>query len=135
MGKLNSVFYWLLFFKNDNLKYTAAPQIRSFNFFSLFYILLSLFKLSCTKKYHVYNQYRISYTLSFCYVIHYIVSEVCIGRRFFKVCFPTNYIAVTNESLIPYNLMKGAPETQSIWYCNTECHPKPNQKILNTTQF
>ena len=129
MGKLNSlmqlmiyIHYWLLFLMNDNFKYTATCQKLIFNFLSLFYtffissfsFLLSLFKLSFTKKNHVYNLYRISYTLSFCYVIHYIVSEVCIGRHFFKECFPTNYIAVTNESLIPYNLMKGAPETLSI---------------------
>ena len=33
-----------------------------------------------------------------------------------------------NEYLIPYNLVKRAPETQNLQYCKTKCQPKPNQR-------
>ena len=36
------IHYWLLFFKNDNFKYRPTSQRRSFNSFSLFYILFYL---------------------------------------------------------------------------------------------
>ena len=56
------------------------------------------------KKHHVYNLYRISYTLSFCYVIYYIVSEICIGERFLEdgcYCHSQQFIyANTIESQI-----------------------------------
>ena len=115
------IHYWLLFSKNDNFKYPTASQRLTFNSFSLFYIffissfsfLLSLFKLSCTKKHHVYNLYRISYSLSFWYLMYYIVLEICIGGHFLEDCFNC-YLqqiksVVANESLIPYNLIKRAP--------------------------
>ena len=85
------IYYWLLFSWNDNLKYASISQRRSFNSFLLFHIffffhrflfLLSLFKLSCTKKYHFYNLYCILYTLRFCYVMYYILSEMYIGGHF-----------------------------------------------------
>ena len=61
---------------------------RYFTFFYLIiFFLLSFFKLSCTKKHHVCNLYRISYTLSLCYVMYYIVSEICIGGSFLEDCF------------------------------------------------
>ena len=61
---------------------------RYFKFFSSsFSLLLSLFQLSFLKKHHVYNLYWISYTLSFCYVVYYVLSEICIGRRFLDDCF------------------------------------------------
>ena len=128
MGKLNSlmqlmiyIHYWLLFFKNDNFECTIFQRIyflsRCFTFFiSSFSFLLSLFKLSCTKKHHIYNLYCILYTLSFYYVMYYIVSEIYIGRRVLEDCifwYSQQIIsAVANVSLIPYNLFKGAPETQ-----------------------
>ena len=132
MGKLNSLmqvkiytFCWLLFFKNDNLKYTATSQRRSIHSFLLFYIfflvvffLLFLLKLSCTKKHHVYNMFRIWYTLGFCYVMYYIVSEIYLDGRFLEDCFYCYsrqvISAVANGSLIPYNLIKRAQETQSL---------------------
>ena len=54
------------FFKYDSLKYTGISERRSINSFLLFYIshisfLLSLFKLSCSKKHYIYDLYRISY--------------------------------------------------------------------------
>ena len=56
------------------------------------------------KKHHVYNLYRISYTLSFCYVIYYIVSEIFIGERFLEdgcYCHSQQFIyANTIESQI-----------------------------------
>ena len=72
--------------------------------------------MSCTKKHNVFNLYRTSDTLSFCYLMCYIVSEICLGGRFLEDCFycysQQIISAIANESLIPYNLMKRAPETQ-----------------------
>ena len=86
------VYYWLWFFKNDNLKYTAISQGKSFNSFSLFYIfflfylfLLSLWKISGTEKHHVYNLYFILYALSFINLIYYIVPHI--GECFLEDCF------------------------------------------------
>ena len=41
-----------------------------------------------------------------------------------------NVTAVANESLVPYKLIKRAPERQNLQYCNTECRPKPNKKKM-----
>ena len=50
--------------------------------------------------------------------MHYIVSEIGIGESFLEDCFHcySKQItsAVTNESLIPFDLRKGAPETQKL---------------------
>ena len=43
-------------------------------FISSLYLLLSLSKFSCRKKHHVYNLYPILNTLSFRYVMYYLVS-------------------------------------------------------------
>ena len=113
-------------FKNDNLKYIAMSQRRFINYFLLFYIFfpslfsfkLSLFKPSCTKRHHVYNLYRISYILSFYYLMYCILTEICIGWRFLQDCFcrypPKIICAVTNESLIAHKLIKRAPEKQNL---------------------
>ena len=105
---------------------------RYFTFFiSSFAFLLSLFKLSCAKKHHVYNLYCISYTWSFCYVMFYIVAEICIGVRLLEDCFycysQQIISTVANESIISYNLIKKAPKTQNLYCCTTKCQPKPNQ--------
>ena len=94
------IHYWLLFFTNDNFKYPITSQRVTFNSVLLFYIfsvsfLLCLFKVSCTKNHHVYNLYHISHTLSFWYVMCYIVLEICIGGRLLEDCFiaiAKNYI-------------------------------------------
>ena len=114
-------------------------------FFISLFSFLSLFKLSCTKTYQVYNLYRISCTSSFCYVIYYVVSQIYISGRFlrdFFYCFSQQFMStVANESLIPYNHIKRAAETQSYYYCNTECQLKANQKyvkyssVLKTKDF
>ena len=100
------IYYSLLFFQNYILKCTSLYQRRSFNSFSLFYIFISQcflfyypFSISLTKKNHIYNLYCISYTFSFCQVMYYIMSEIC-----------------------------NKVYTKSTRYCNTQCHPKPNQK-------
>ena len=92
-------------------------------FLSSFSFLLFLSKLLCIKKHHACNLYCRSSNLSFCYVMYYIVSEICIVERFLEYCS-------ANESLIPYNLIKRAPEAQNPKYCNAKCHPKPNQKYI-----
>ena len=106
---------------------------RYFTFFiSSLSSLLSLSKLSYTKKHLIFNLYRILYTLNFCYKIYYIVLEICTGERFLEECFYYYFqqiiSAVVNVFLIPYKLMKKATETQNFWYGNTQCQPKPNQK-------
>ena len=110
MQLMVSLYFWLLFF---NFKYTVISQGRSFDFtfFShLFLFLLSLFKLSCTKKHHVYSPYCILHTLSSCNVMYYIVSKICIGGRFLEdhfYCYSQQVIsAVAIASLIPYNQSK-----------------------------
>ena len=57
-------------------------------------------------------------------------------------CYSQQIIfAVANAFLISYNFTKRAPEKQNFQYCNTECHPKPNQKnvkynsVLRTKDF
>ena len=97
----------LLFFQNDNLKYAAIPQRRSFNSFSLLYILFFFHAfIFCYLVQKVYNLYCISYILRFCYVMYYIVSEIYIGRRFLEDCFYCYFqqlvLAVVKESLQKY---------------------------------
>ena len=78
-------------------------------FFSLFSLWLSLFKLSCTKKHYVCNLWRISYTLSFCYGIHYLVWDICVGGRLedcFYCCSQQIISAVAIDFLIPYKTYK-----------------------------
>ena len=87
-------------------------QRLTFNsFISSFSFLLSLFKRLCTKKHHVCNLYRISYT-SRVFAMYYIKSEICIGGHFLEECFYcySRQIKsdVANESLVPYNLIKSA---------------------------
>ena len=131
-SNISRIIFWNT---QQHLKEDILFFSRYLVFFSLIvFFLLSLFKLSCTKKYHVFNLNCILYTFSFRYVMYYIMSEICIIGLFSENCFYSysqqNISAVANESLIPYNLTKTAPETQSTfnWYCNTECHPKLNQK-------
>ena len=58
-----------------------------------------------------------SFTLSFCYVMYYIVSEICICGRFLEECFycysQQVISVVANKSLNSYNLIKRASETQT----------------------
>ena len=115
------IHYWLLFFKNDNFKYTTASQRLTFNYLSLFHIFfISSFFLSYyifSNSYPQRNITSVVYTAyhseSFCCVMYYIVSEICIGGHFLEDCFycysQQIKSAVANESLIPHNLMKKAP--------------------------
>ena len=77
--------YWLLFFNNDNFFLVILH----------FFLSLSLFNLSCTKKYQVYNLYCVMHTLCFCYVMYYSVGNMY-WWTFFKglhlLLFPKNYI-------------------------------------------
>ena len=110
------IHYLLLFFKNDNLKYTTASQRLTFNSFLLFHIfylfvfflIISFQNSYAQKKHHVCNLYRISYTLRV-FTMYYIVPEICIGGYFLEDCFycysQQLQSAVANESLIPYNLI------------------------------
>ena len=140
------IYYWLLFFKNENLKYTATTQRRSFNSFSLFYFflssfsfLLSLFKLSCIKKHHVHNLYRILHTSRFCYVMYYIISEKWIRGHFLEDCFycysQQIISVVAKESLIPNNFIQRAPkntEPSKLWHRVTPQTKSKNVKYGST---
>ena len=53
------------------------------------------------------------FTLSFCYIMYYIVPEIYIGRRFLKEGCYSPKTTVAEESLISYNLTQKAPETQN----------------------
>ena len=103
----------------QHLKEELLILSRFFTFFtSLFSFLLPLFKLSCKKKHQVYNLYCISYTLTFCYVMYYILLEIRIGGCFLEdscYCYSQQVIfVVANASLIPYNFTKRTPETQNL---------------------
>ena len=65
-------------------------------FISSFSFLLSLFKLSCAKKHDVDNLYRISYTCSFCYVMHYIRLKICVGE-----CLSADFFYCYYQQCIP----------------------------------
>ena len=107
------LIFWLIFYRfQSRVSFKSVAYKKAFNSLSLFYIfcLSSLFKLSCTNKHHVYNLYCISYTLRFCHVMYYIVSEICVGGHFLMDCFYCYFqqiiSAVAKESLIPYTLYK-----------------------------
>ena len=134
------IHYRLLFFKNGNFKHTTSSKKRSFNSFLLFYIFdlivfffIISFQTLMHKKHHIYNLCHIPYTSSFCYLMYSITSEIYIGGRYLEDCFYCYFqqiiSAVANEYLILYHLIKRAPETHSL-YCNTECPPKSNQKVV-----
>ena len=134
------IHYWLLFFKNGNFKHTTSSKKRSlilscyFTFLisSGFFFIIS-FQTLMHKKHHIYNLCHIPYTSSFCYQMYSITSEIYIGGRYLEDCFYCYFqqiiSVVANEYLILYHLIKRAPETQSL-YCNTECPPKSNQKVV-----
>ena len=90
------IYYWLLFFKKKNLKSTSTR--KSFNSLWLYYNFLSL----------------IVFYLLFMYSI---VLEICIGGCLLEDCFccysQQITSAIANKSLISYNLIKRAPETQN----------------------
>ena len=104
----------------QHLKEDLLILSNYFIFFSfIVFFLTSLFTLSWKKKHNLLNLYHILYTLSFCYVISYIVSEIWIGGRFLEECFYCYFqqivSAIANESLIPYkNLIKRGPKTQNL---------------------
>ena len=118
------VYIWRLFFKKDTFKYTTISQWLTFNSFSWFYIfcpivfftIISFQTLMYNEKSHLESISHM-YTLSFCYVMYYIMSEICIGERSLGYCFCYSQqiiYAVANEYLIPYDLIKRAPETQKL---------------------
>ena len=101
-------------------RYFTFLHFSFLHFTSHLFLFYYLFKLSCTKKHYVYNPYyisHISHTLSFYNILHYIKSEICIGRRFSENCFHCYsqqiISAVANESLIPCSLIR-APETHNL---------------------
>ena len=124
--------------KNDNLKYKTISQRKSFNSFSLIYFFFShrillycLYSNSYVQRTSRLKSISYFNTLSFCYVMYYIVSEIYIAGRFLESCFYC-YLqqiisVVAKESLNSYNFIQKAPEKQNLSYWNMECHHKSNQ--------
>ena len=115
------MYYWLLFFKNDNLKCTSC----------FFYYLFSNSHAQRNIRSIIYIAYHILSDFLLCNVLLSVGSLY--WSTFVKELLLLRYSqqiisAVANESLIPYNI-KRAPETQNL-NCNTEYHPKPNQKNI-----
>ena len=108
----------------QHLKEDLLILSRYFYFFYLivFFLFIYFQTLIHKKKHHVYDLYCISYILSFYYVMYYLVSEGCIGGDFLEDCFycySQQFISAValihcNESLIHYNLIKGATKTQNL---------------------
>ena len=89
------------------------------NFVPHCFLSYDLLSNSCVQKRdHIYNLHQILCTLSFCYVMHYIVREIGIYGSFLENYFSCDSqqirSALTNEPLSPYNFMKSAPETQNL---------------------
>ena len=125
------LYYWLWFFKNDNLKYTAylkenlliLSPYYTFSFYFIFF-LLSLWKISGTEKYHVYNLYFISYALSFINLIYYIAPEIFIGECFLEDCF----------YCYCQQIISALPYLKNLWFFTTfRIHRTFNTASLNTT--
>ena len=125
------LYYWLWFFKNDNLKYTAylkenlliLSPYYTFSFYFIFF-LLSLWKISGTEKYHVYNLYFISYALSFINLIYYIAPEIFIGECFLEDCF----------YCYCQQIISALPYLKNLWFFITfRIHRTFNTVSLNTT--
>ena len=115
MGKLNSltqlmyfIYYSLLFFKNDNLKYKGHLKedlsILS-RYFTFFYLIVFFFIISFQTFIHKETSRLYSilqpHTLSFLYNVLNSV-RICCGRRVFEeyfYCYFQQFIsAVANES-------------------------------------
>ena len=115
------IHYWLLFFKNDNFKYTTASQRLTFNSLSWFHIFLSHRFLSyyIFSNFYAQRQRNITSVIYIAYRILWefllctdcMVSKICIGGNLLEdwfYCYSQQIkSAVGNESLIPYNLIKG----------------------------
>ena len=96
--------------------YFILHIVYLYSIFHIFYIVLyhasyTFFITYIFIVFHIDIVYHI--IKSFCFVMYYIVLEICIGGHFLEDCFNC-YLqqiksVVANESLIPYNLIKRAP--------------------------
>ena len=77
----------------------------------------------------IYSPPDILYTLRFCYIIYFVVSQIYSGKNFLKDgCYFRQVIStVAKESLITSNLTQRTVETEGLYYCSAKCHGKPNQ--------
>ena len=106
-----------------HLKEDLLILSRCFTFFiPSFSFLLTLFR------HHVYNIQCILYNYSFCYVMYYLMSEMCVEvlRGLFLLLFPTS--AIANESLIPYNLKKEHQEHRTFNTITPNAYPNQIKK-------
>ena len=109
------IHYGLLFFKNDNFKYTTSSQRFTFNSFLLFDIFfyhsfLSYYLFSNSYEQRnitsvIYIAYLILSEFLLCnYVMYHIVSEICTSGHFledYSYCYSQEIkSALANESLI-----------------------------------
>ena len=122
-------YYWIIFFKNDKLKYTAHLKESNLilsRYFKLFFSHLISFQTLMHKGTsrdqnnlrHQHNLYCISHASIFCYVMYHILSEICIGghsvANYFLCCTQKVISAVAGESLIPCSIIKTAAGTQNL---------------------
>ena len=103
------------------LKEDLLIRCRYFTFsFTLivFLLIVSLQTLMFKEAPLYYNLYCLLYTLSFCYVMNYVVSGIYFSGHVLEDCFYSysQHIisAVAKISLIPYKLTQRAPETQNL---------------------
>ena len=139
------IHHRLIFFKNDNLKYTAISLRRSFHSFLLFYIFSAIaffFIISFQIRMHkeTSSLQSISYIayseFLLCNVLHSV--EICIGGRFLKGCFncysQQRISVVAKESLIPYNLIQNNEHQKHTTFNTVTWNATPNQIKKNKKQ-
>ena len=98
------------------LKENPAIRSRCFTYsFSHRILFYHFFSSSNGQRKITFMVYMVYLFLSFCYVIHYIRSEICIAGRLLEDCFYCcSQSIISEESLIPYNRIQCAPETQNL---------------------
>ena len=134
MGKLNSFMqlmiytnYWQLFFNNDNCKYTTTSQRRSsifcLVFLRFFYLIVFFFIVSFQTFMHEKTSRLCSilHIVYFEFLLHNVLHSVgnmywwMLLRWLFYFCSNVQILSdVANKSVIPYGLIKTAPETQNL---------------------
>ena len=140
------IHHRLIFFKNDNLKYTAMSLRRSFHSFLLFYIFSAIaFFFIISFQIHMHKETSSLQSISYiaysefllCNVLHSV--EICISGRFLKGCFncysQQRISVVAKESLIPYNLIQNNEHQKHTTFNTVTWNATPNQIKKKTTKM
>ena len=84
-------YYWMLFFKNDNLKYSATSKRKPFNSFPLFCVILFFVVFFYYLFTNSHAQRKIASMIYIAYhilrVMLHILPEICIGECFLEDYF------------------------------------------------